>query len=108
MVLRTDQFGWVAIDERTTLPRFWAGVWAMLDGHGLASSTLSGQLRGIGALYRHADDVSGYGALDDAITDLDLDRLEQLLESFFFRLSNQRAGLSKDARWQSALGFVKD
>jgi hypothetical protein len=60
-----------------------------MAGNDLAASTLTKRLRQIESLYVHADETIGTNALDDAISDLDFERLGDILQSWFVRLRNQ-------------------
>lgn len=96
----------VLLDDQM-LPRYWAAVWSLMHGGGLAEQTLKRKLRHIDALYDHA---KGLGAeLDDALSALDFHRLDHTLESFFIRLRNAPEPSSQVlARWNTAFHFVRD
>ena len=89
------------------LPRYWAAVWSVLHGGGLAASTLHKKLTHIEALYAHAEGIGGQ--LDDFLSALDLDEISTVLESFFVTLRNvPQPTNSTHARWSAAFHFVRD
>jgi integrase len=99
--------GPVLLDERH-IPRFWAAVWITMAGSELASGTLTKRLRQIESLYAHADETAGEGALDDALGDLDFDRLGDILQSWFVRLRNQpTVSNATELRWRTGFDFVR-
>lgn len=65
------------------------------------------KLAHINALYVHVDELGGN--LDDALGDLDLDRLGNILESFFITLRNApNPNGSTLNRWNTAFRFVRE
>jgi integrase len=89
------------------LPRYWAVVWSAALTGALAESTQIKKLRYIDNLYRHADELLGYAALDDALGTLNDSHLAQILESWFISIRNQvRTTDADETRWQVGLGFV--
>lgn len=89
------------------LPRYWASVWSLLHGGGLAPSTLARKLRHIEALYEHAEQVGI--SLDDAIAALDFHAVGNVLEAFFVSQRNvQNPSSQALARWNTAFHFVRD
>lgn len=99
---RTD----VLVDD-SGLPRYWPAVWTMFHSGGLAPSTLHEKLKHIESLYRHTDGMGGM--LDDALSELDFDVLNAILESYFVALRNvPRATGKAFARWNTAFHFVRD
>ena len=56
--------GALLIDDAQRLPRYWAGVWALMANHDLAASSQIKKLRYIENLYGHADRLFGSHALD--------------------------------------------
>ena len=106
MLLKTRTHGPVLVDD-IGLPRFWAAVWILLHGSSLAISTQKKKLGHIEALYRHTEALGGN--LDDALAELDLDRLGNALESFFIALRNLPEPTTTAAfRWDTAFHFVRD
>lgn len=106
MHIEETPFGPTLIDENF-MPRFWAATWSMLRSADLAPSTLRQKLSHINALYVHVDELGGN--LDDALGDLDLDRLGSILESFFVKLRNApNPNGSTLNRWNTAFHFVRD
>lgn len=106
MLLKTRTHGPVLVDD-TGLPRFWPTAWLLLHGAQLAPSTQRKKLGHIEALYRHTEALGGN--LDDAIAELDLDRLGNALESFFVALRNLPEPTTTAAfRWDTAFRFVRD
>ncbi len=88
------------------MPRFWASTWSMFEGTDLAPSTLSQKLAHINALYVHVEELGG--SLDDVLSDMDLDKLGNLLESFFIKLRNvPNPNGSTLNRWNTAFHFVR-
>ena len=89
------------------LPRYWAAVWAMFHGGGIADETLKGKLRHIDALYEYAEstDIN----LDDVLGYQQFEKLENLLEAFFVCIRN-RPNPSNQAinRWNTAFHFARD
>jgi hypothetical protein len=71
------------------LPRYWAGVWSTVTTAALASSTHLKKLRYLDSLYRHADELLGFGALDNALATLDSPVLGKILESWFISIRNK-------------------
>jgi len=89
------------------LPRYWASVWSTAVTGALADSTHIKKLRYIDNLYQHADELLGYGALDDALGALNDSRLAEILESWFISIRNQaRTSEADQTRWQVGLNFV--
>lgn len=79
----------------------------LLHSASLASSTLKKKLAHIEALYEHTESLGDN--LDDALADLDLDRLGSALESFFITLRNLPEPTTTAAfRWDTAFHFVRD
>lgn len=99
--------GALIVDDRYTLPRYWATVWASMASSGVAVSTQIKRLRYVESLYCHADDLFGACSLDDALGDLDEARLAEILESWFISIRNRAEPTSADeARWRAGLQFV--
>lgn len=98
--------GPVLVDQHG-LPRYWAAVWSTAVTGALAESTHTKKLRYIENLYQHADELLGYGSLDDALGTLDDSSLAQILESWFISIRNQaRTSEADETRWQVGLNFV--
>jgi integrase len=90
------------------LPRYWAAVWSLLDGGGIAESTRRARLIHLEAFYLHVDETHGRGQLDDALACIDLPALGAMLEAFFLSLKNQPAPTAyKETRWRTAITFVR-
>jgi len=91
-------------------PRYWACVWRTMFGGSLKDNTIRKKLRAIDALYLHADAIfptEMKDALDDALNDLDSDRLETILESWFVSLINTPGTThANNARWKVGRDFV--
>jgi integrase len=93
--------------DRHGLPRYWAAVWSAAVTGALADSTHIKKLRYVDNLYQHADQLRGYGALDDALGTLNDVDLAEILESWFISIRNQAATTEADeTRWQVGLSFV--
>lgn len=93
--------------DRHGLPRYWAAVWSAATTGALADSTHTKKLRYIDSLYRHADELRGPGALDDALGTLSDGVLAELLESWFISIRNQsQVSEADETRWQVGLNFV--
>lgn len=91
------------------LPRFWAAIWSLYAFPSLADSSASKQLRHIEAFYQFADGLKGPGALDDAIGEVDVEVLGEVLGAYFISLQNQPTlNQATQAKWQTALGFVQN
>lgn len=93
--------------DSSGLPRFWGAVWAQLALADLADLTRLGKLHAIERLYTYAEELSGVGALDDALFCLDEHRLGSMLEGWFVSIRNQPQITSSDQeRWRTGLDFV--
>ena len=86
-------------------PRYWATVWAAVDGAALQDSTLVKHLRAIDLLYQSAELMPQFGNLDRLISTLDFDGIESCLTSFFVTQRNRRETSSEV--WQRAISFVR-
>jgi integrase len=96
----------ILVDDQW-LPRYWAVVWSLLHGGGLAEQTLKRKLRHIEALYEHGESCGV--AIDDALSALNFHSLDHALESFFVNLRNSPEPSSQVlARWNTAFHFVRD
>lgn len=99
--------GPLLVDDAHGLPRYWATVWALMDGSSLARSSLIKKLRHIESLYAHADALFGHGSLDDALGSMDDARLSEVLESWFVSIKNRPlSGAADDARWKTGYSFA--
>lgn len=99
--------GALLVDDIQGLPRYWAGVWALMANHDLAASSQVKKLRYIENLYGHADRLFGSHALDDALGSLNDDVLAEILESWFITIRNQPSvGPADESRWRAGLAFV--
>ncbi|MEX3920527.1 hypothetical protein AB4Y43_30500 [Paraburkholderia sp. BR10872] len=77
-------------------------------GH-LAESTQTGALRYIEDLYQHADGILGVNGLDDALAEMDVRALADVLESWFVAIRNQpKVTRADELRWNAGLRFVTD
>lgn len=93
--------------DANALPRYWASVWVLMHGGGLADETLKRKLRHIDALYEHAARTGLQ--LDDVFGSLDFAALENVLESFFIALRNAPEPSSQVLnRWNTAFHFARD
>lgn len=81
--------------DANAVPRYWASVWILMHGGGLADETLKRKLRHIDALYEHAARTGLQ--LDDVLGSLDFAALENVLESFFIALRNGTDCISRGA-----------
>jgi len=99
----------VLVNPNIARPRYWATVWACVDGVGLAESTLQRKLHAIDALYKSVSDQIGSDQLDLLIADLNFELIETCLAGFFTQLSNESAqsGADVSPRWAAAFGFLK-
>lgn len=98
--------GPVLVDSKG-LPRYWASVWSTATAGALADSTHLKKLRYLDSLYQHADELCGYGGLDDALASLDDATLGQILESWFISIRNKpRTSTADETRWQVGFNFV--
>jgi len=89
------------------LPRYWSTVWMSISLSALADTTRTKKLRHIERLYRHADQLRGQGALDDALSAVDHVALAEILESWFVTIINQPETTRADElRWKTGLEFV--
>lgn len=99
--------GALLIDDAQRLPRYWAGVWALMANHDLASSSQIKKLRYIENLYGHADRLFGSHALDDALGSLNDAALADILESWFISIRNQPSvGPADESRWRTGYEFI--
>lgn len=95
----------LVLSDTVGLPRYWPAVWTIFHGSELARSTLTGNLRHIDALYAHADSLGVN--LDDAMANLDLPVLHEVLGSFFAVLRNvPHPTENSNKRWDIAYSFV--
>lgn len=95
------------IVDAVGLPRYWAAVWATIEGAHLAPATLSKKLRHIEDLYQHGDSVAGINAVDDAIGASNTGALSTILESWFLRIRSSSHGRKEgERRWQTGYQFV--
>jgi len=93
--------------DANAVPRYWAAVWTLMHGGGLADETLKRKLRHIDALYEHADLIGLQ--LDDVLGGLEFGVLENVLESFFIALRNAPEPSSQVLnRWNTAFHFARD
>jgi len=91
------------------LPRYWATVWASFLPADIATSTLRKKLSHIDAFYRYADGSLGFGGLDDALADFDVNLLCDALEGYFLSIRNQApVTAASEERWQAAVQFVTE
>lgn len=87
--------------------RFWATTWALFLPANLAESTIRKKLAAIESFYRHTDEISWPGRLDDALAHCDERFLSDALEAYFISFRNRSmVSSSSDDRWQAALQFV--
>lgn len=108
MLKKIPHYGPVLIDH-IGLPRYWAAAWGLIVGGSLAQSTLKGRLSRIDAFYVHADSDGRHGRLDDALGQLNLPLLEELLESYFISLRNvPEVGATAEEMWRDAVGFTRE
>lgn len=91
------------------LPRFWVTIWSLYASADLASLTVASQLSHVEALYQFADQLEGAGSLDDAIANVDLEKLGGILEAFFVSIQNRPAiPESAELKWRTALKFIRE
>lgn len=91
------------------LPRYWVLVWSSLFTHNLKETTIKVKLSHLESLYEFADNLKGYGFLDDIITTVDVSQIGDLLEAFFINLRNQeKLTEATEKKWQTCYGFIKD
>lgn len=98
--------GWLLVDD-FGVPRFWAAVWQIMKGPGLADSTLGARLSSVERLYAHAE-ASGID-LDRALADVNLSAFETVLGGFFLVLTNHSAATGENVSqsWSGAMDFVR-
>lgn len=84
--------------DKFGMPRYWAVIWSALKSHDLELSTEAKKLRYIESLYTFADELHGNGYLDNALSQLDLSAIGDVLD----------VSSATEANWQTCLGFVKD
>jgi len=95
--------------ETTGLPRFWITVWAFYSMKDLADASKIKQLRYIEQFYTFSEQLKGSGKLDNAIKDVDLEILGEILEAYFLKLQNQPVlNRSTQIKWQAAFLFIQD
>ncbi len=92
------------VDPVTSLPRYWANVWTLLDGAHLKENSLRARLSAIDALYRHADLQNPRQNLDALITRGAVEEITPLATGFFMAERNRAAADGRDAnaRWKAA------
>jgi integrase len=91
------------------IPRYWASIWAILDGAAAAESHVKRQLSAIELLYLAAEKRSGSDCLDRILAAADVAALEPLLEGLFIELGNRSRikGCSSNQNWTFILTFVQ-
>lgn len=98
----------LVIVDQVGLPRYWSTIWSMLYLNDLATSTKLGQLRRIDSLYKFADVHWGNGELDTAISELNIDLISKILESYFVSLINRPFITNETGKnWTDVFRFVK-
>lgn len=108
MLQKIPVYGYTLIDN-LGLPRYWSSAWGLLFGGSLAESTLKQRLSNIEAFYAHVDTLKYEGALDDALGNINVPFLEEMLETFFVTLTNvPEVGATSEQRWKDALSFVRE
>lgn len=106
MLLSVPVHGLALVDENR-LPRYWACVWSMFHGAGLATSTHARKLRHIEDFYTHTESLGG--SVDDLLSALDFEALGNALEAFFVKLRNAPSPSSTtQSRWTTVFRFVRD
>lgn len=91
------------------LPRFWAVIWSFFKHADLANSSKGKQLRYVENLYDFADQLKGYGSLDNAIAEVNIETLGEILEAYFISIQNRPVvNVSSQIKWQTAFQFVQD
>ncbi|WP_197467391.1 hypothetical protein [Thalassospira xiamenensis] len=68
------------------IPRFWSTIWLDSFKTRLANSTRARYCKHLSQLYKHTDELYGTRSLDRAITNLNLDQIEQILSGFLQKL----------------------
>jgi integrase len=106
MLLKLSTTEQVLVDS-DNIPRYWAAVWELFHGANLAPTTLEKKLGHIEAIYVHTEILGGN--LDDALNEVDLDKLGNILEAFFVKLRNVPVPTTTTLnRWNTAFHFVRD
>lgn len=91
------------------LPRFWATIWALYALGHAAEATKRKRLGYVELLYQFSDALRGPGALDDALSGLDIARLGEILEAYFVSIRNRPVvSESSENKWQTAFTFVHE
>lgn len=89
------------------LPRYWATVWSSLSLGHLSHNTRLMKLRYVEDAYLFADELLGFGALDDALGFQNVEKVAGILEGFFISLRNKATRTTSDeARWRTVYDFV--
>jgi integrase len=82
-------------------------VWASFQPPHAAASTLIKKLGHLDRFYIHSDQRLGPGGLDEALAQLDVERLCGALESYFFAIRNAPPiTAASEERWRLAVQFV--
>ena len=98
-----------ALFDENGLPRYWSTVWSLYQTSGLASSTKHKALGHIEALYKFSENLHGPGILDDALFNVDIETLGELLEAYFVSIRNQpNINEAAQLKWQTAFRFISD
>lgn len=98
-----------ALFDENGLPRYWATVWSLYQTSDLASSTKRKALGHVEALYQFSENLHGLGILDDALFNVDIETLGELLEAYFVSIRNQpNINEAAQLKWQTAFRFVSD
>lgn len=108
MLLRTPANPPIAlVDGVTILPRFWASVWSQgLSAASLSEGTLRARLRHIGAFYAMCDQRYGYGALDRALGEHQVDEVRTMVSDFYHSLTVEDGVREAASRWMAVRSFL--
>jgi integrase len=95
--------------DSMSLPRYWASIWSFFNHADLANSSKGKQLRYVENLYEFADQLKGYGTLDNVIAAVDINTIGEILEAYFVSIQNQPiVNFSTQLKWQTGFQFVQD
>jgi hypothetical protein len=107
MIIESHISGPVSCDE-FGLPRFWGFVWSNTNLSKFSNSTKFRRLVDVDKLYSYVDGAYHVGVLDDALAEVDVEALADMLFGYFHHVQ-LRAGPNKppsSKAWKHAYDFV--
>ncbi|MGJ7571572.1 tyrosine-type recombinase/integrase [Variovorax sp. RB2P76] len=110
MLIRTDALpDYVIVDPVRLLPRFWSTAWSLnLQARAYSENTRKLRLRHLDAFYLFCDQRFGLDSLDEAISERNAIRTQDMVEAFYLDLtSDPQYNTNAVQRWNSVRGFVQ-